>query len=158
MRRTTFDRQLLHQPEGGTIARCVARCRPAEYKVWVKATADRYPVQSYLHRCRIAQSLHCPCRMKRWLSTPPFVRASEKTARRGTIECAQSLHRSSPSVLIHNGSYSRKSPCCAPGCSCSVGCKHGGGGAARSWAPGRLYLCGEFATGPGAGVALSQED
>jgi hypothetical protein len=44
MHSTTFVRQVLHQPEGATIARCVARCRPAEYRVWVKATADRYPV------------------------------------------------------------------------------------------------------------------
>ena len=60
MRSTTFVRQLLHQPEGATIARCVARCRPAEYRVWVKAMADRYPVQSYLHRCGVVQSPHCP--------------------------------------------------------------------------------------------------
>ncbi len=60
MRSTTFVRQLLHQPEGATIARCVALCRPAEYRVWVRAMADRYPVQSYLHRCRKAQSHHCP--------------------------------------------------------------------------------------------------
>lgn len=60
MRSTAFVRQLLHQPEGATIARCVARCRPAEYRVWVKATADRYPVQSYLHRCGVVQSPHCP--------------------------------------------------------------------------------------------------
>ena len=59
MRSTTFVRQLLHQPEGETIARCVARCRPAEYRVWVKMTADRYPVYSYLHRCGLAQSPHC---------------------------------------------------------------------------------------------------
>ena len=60
LRSTTFVRQLLHQPEGATIARCVAGCRPAEYRVWVKAMADRYPVQSYLHRCRIVQSPQCP--------------------------------------------------------------------------------------------------
>ena len=60
MRSTKFVRHLLHQPEGATIARCVAGCRPAEYRVWVKAMADRYPVQSYLHRCRIAQSPQCP--------------------------------------------------------------------------------------------------
>ena len=60
MRGTTFVRQLLHQQEGATIARCVARCRPAEYRVWVKAMADRYPVQSYLHRCGLVQSPHCP--------------------------------------------------------------------------------------------------
>ena len=44
MRSTKFVRQVLHQLEGATVARCVARCRPAEYRVWVKASADRYPV------------------------------------------------------------------------------------------------------------------
>jgi hypothetical protein len=56
---TTFVRQLLHRPEGATIARCAACCCPAKYRVWVKATADLYPVQSYLHRCGIVQSPHC---------------------------------------------------------------------------------------------------
>ena len=60
MRSTTFVRQLLHQQEGATIARCVKQCRPAEYRVWVKMMADRYPVQSYLHRCGLAQSSQCP--------------------------------------------------------------------------------------------------
>jgi hypothetical protein len=60
MRRITFVRQLLYQPEGATIARCVARCRPLEYRVWVKATAYWYPVQSCLHRCGVVQSPHCP--------------------------------------------------------------------------------------------------
>ena len=28
--------------------------------MWVKMMADRYPVQSYLHRCGLAQSTQCP--------------------------------------------------------------------------------------------------
>ena len=60
MRSTTFVRHLLHQQEGATIARCISRCRPAEYRVWVKMMADRYPVQSYLHRCGLVPSAHCP--------------------------------------------------------------------------------------------------
>ena len=60
MRSTKFVRQLLHQQEGATIARCVKQCRSAEYRVWVKMMADRYPVQSYLHRCGLAQSPQCP--------------------------------------------------------------------------------------------------
>ncbi len=45
---TTIVRQVLHQQGGATVVRCVARCRPAEYRVWVKATADRYPVKIHL--------------------------------------------------------------------------------------------------------------
>ena len=60
MRSTKFVRQLLHQPEGATIARCISRCRSAEYRVWVKAMADRYPVQTYLHQCKLVQSPNCP--------------------------------------------------------------------------------------------------
>ena len=33
MRSTIFVQQLLHQPEGATIARVVTRCREAEYRV-----------------------------------------------------------------------------------------------------------------------------
>ena len=60
MRSTTFARQLLHQQEGTTIARCISLCQPAEYRVRVKMMADWYPVQSYLHQCGLAQSPHCP--------------------------------------------------------------------------------------------------
>jgi hypothetical protein len=28
--------------------------------MWVKATADRYPVNSYLHQCQLVPSPHCP--------------------------------------------------------------------------------------------------
>ncbi len=41
-------------------SRALCRCRPAEYRVWVKATADWYPVNSYLHQCQRVPSPHCP--------------------------------------------------------------------------------------------------
>ncbi len=28
--------------------------------MWVKASADRYPVSSYLHQCQLVPSTHCP--------------------------------------------------------------------------------------------------
>ena len=59
MRNTIFVRQLLHQKEGETIARVVSRCSEAEYRVWVKAMAGRYPVQSYLHRIKLVLSPNC---------------------------------------------------------------------------------------------------
>jgi hypothetical protein len=49
-----------HRVRPATVSRCVARCRPAEYRVWVKATADRYPVNLYLHQCQLVPSPHCP--------------------------------------------------------------------------------------------------
>ncbi len=59
-RRTTFVRQLVHQREGATIARAVSQCREAEYRVWVKAMANQYPVPAYLHRINKANSEECP--------------------------------------------------------------------------------------------------
>ena len=59
-RSTTFVRHLVHQSEGTTIARVVSRCREAEYRVWVKAMADQYPVQAYLHRIKQTTSAECP--------------------------------------------------------------------------------------------------
>ena len=59
-RSTTFVRHLLHQSEGAVIARVVSRCREAEYRVWVKAMADCYPVQAYLQRINLVKSADCP--------------------------------------------------------------------------------------------------
>ena len=59
-RSTTFVRHLLHRSEGATIARVVSRCREAEYRVWVRAMADCYPVQAYLQRVTLAKSADCP--------------------------------------------------------------------------------------------------
>jgi hypothetical protein len=78
---------------------------------------------------------------------------------RGATGCAQSSHRSLPSVTIHNGSYLRKPPCGILGWNCRL-CQ------LRAWwrrdgssgGPWRLRLCGEPASGPGDGVAISQED
>ena len=59
-RSTTFVRHLLHRSKGATIARVVSRCREAEYRVWVRAMADCYPVQAYLQRVTLAKSADCP--------------------------------------------------------------------------------------------------
>jgi hypothetical protein len=59
-RSTTFVRHLLHRSEGATIARVVSRCREAEYRVWVRAMADCYPVQAYLQRITLAKSADYP--------------------------------------------------------------------------------------------------
>jgi hypothetical protein len=59
-RSTTFVRQLLHQREGATIAQAVSQRREAEYRVWVKAMADQYPVPAYLHRINKANSEEYP--------------------------------------------------------------------------------------------------
>ena len=59
-RSTTFVRHLLHRSEGATIARVVSRCRETEYRVWVKAMADCYPVQAYLCRINLTKSADCP--------------------------------------------------------------------------------------------------
>ena len=58
-RSTSFVRQLVQQSAGATIARAVSRCREAEYRVWVKAMADQYPVQAYLHRINKTTSAEC---------------------------------------------------------------------------------------------------
>ncbi len=42
------------------IARVVSRCREAEYRVWVKAMANCYPMQAYLQRIELVKSADCP--------------------------------------------------------------------------------------------------
>ena len=58
-RNTIFVRQLLCRDEGRTIARTIARCKEAEYRIWLKAMSGRYPVQTYLHRVKLVPSPHC---------------------------------------------------------------------------------------------------
>ncbi len=55
-----FALQLVHQSEGAPIARVVSWCQGAEYRVWVKAMADQYPVQAYLHRIKQTASAEFP--------------------------------------------------------------------------------------------------
>jgi hypothetical protein len=59
-RNTTFVTDLLHHKEGATIAKIIRRCKPAEYRVWLKCMTEIYPVQTYLQRIGVAKSPLCP--------------------------------------------------------------------------------------------------
>ncbi len=59
-RNTMFVTDLLHHKEGAVISRVIQRCRPMEYRVWLKCMTGTYPVQTYLQRIGITQSSICP--------------------------------------------------------------------------------------------------
>ncbi len=59
-RSTMFATDLLHHKEGTVISRIIRRCRPAEYRVWLKCMTGTYPVQTYLQRIGVAQTPICP--------------------------------------------------------------------------------------------------
>ena len=44
-RSTMFVTDLLHHKEGTVISRIIRRCRPTEYRVWLKCMTGTYPVQ-----------------------------------------------------------------------------------------------------------------
>ena len=59
-RSTMFVTDLLHHKEGTVISRIIRRCRPTEYRVWLKCMTGTYPVQTYLQRIGVAQTPICP--------------------------------------------------------------------------------------------------
>jgi hypothetical protein len=59
-RSTMFVTDLLHHKEGPVISRIIRRCRPTEYRVWLKCMTGTYPVQTYLQRIGVAQTPICP--------------------------------------------------------------------------------------------------
>ena len=59
-RSTHFVTDLLHHKTGTIVSRTIRRCRPAEYRVWLRCMTGIYPVQTYLARIRVAKSPLCP--------------------------------------------------------------------------------------------------
>jgi hypothetical protein len=59
-RSTIFVTDLLHHNEGAAVSKVIRRCKPAEYRIWLKCMTGTYPVQTYLKRIGIAKSPICP--------------------------------------------------------------------------------------------------
>ena len=59
-RNTAFVRDLFHRQDGNTVSSIIRRCRPAEYRVWLRCMMGIYPTQTYLHRVGLAASQLCP--------------------------------------------------------------------------------------------------
>jgi len=59
-RNTVFVRNLLHRPDGATVAGIIKRCGSAEYRVWLRCMLGIYPTQTYLHRVGLATSSCSP--------------------------------------------------------------------------------------------------
>jgi hypothetical protein len=51
---------LLHRREGATASKLVQRCKPPEYRVWLKYMEGIYPVQTHLHWINKAPMSNCP--------------------------------------------------------------------------------------------------
>ncbi len=59
---TMFVTDLLHHKEGAVISRIIWRCRPTEYRVWLRCMTGTYPVQTDVQLIGVAQTptcLHC---------------------------------------------------------------------------------------------------
>ncbi len=60
LRSTIFVANLLHRKEAAVVSQNVQRCKPAEYRIWLKSMEGIYPVHTYLHRIGKAASPLCP--------------------------------------------------------------------------------------------------